>query len=101
MVRPELIRAAHWRAARYGTDDDLIDVEAQQAVPATALMEMMLSSLRPALEAEGVWEEIDSLVHETLQRGNGAKRQRAAYQRSERMEDVVALIVAETRKESG
>lgn len=98
MVRPELLRAAHWRAARYGISDDLIDVVAQQTVPAKDLMEKMLSSLRPALEAEGVWEEIDSLVHETLQRGNGAMRQRATFQRSERMEDVVALIVAETRK---
>ena len=98
MVRPELLRAAHWRAARYGLGDDLIDVVAQQVIPAPALMEKMLSSLRPALEAEGVWEEVASLVHETMQHGNAAVRQRAAYQRNERIEDVVAFLVEETKR---
>lgn len=98
MVRPELLRAAHWRAARYGISDDLIDVEAQQAVPAAALMEKMLSCLRTALEAEGTWDEVSSLVHETLQRGNGATRQRAVYERNERIEEVVAFLVEETKR---
>lgn len=97
-VRPELLRAAHWRAARYGINDDLIDVVAQQSIPAVTLMEKMLASLRPALEAEGAWEEVSSLVQETLQRGNGAMRQRAAFSRNERIEDVVALLVAETKR---
>lgn len=96
VVRPELLRVSHWRAARHGIGSDLIDVVAQRSFPAAAMMEKMLSTLRPALEAEGNWEEVASLVHETLRCGNGAMRQRAAYQRNERVEDVVAYIVAET-----
>lgn len=97
-VRPELLRAAHWRAARYGISDDLIDVEAQQAIPAAILIEKMLASLRPALEAEDDWDEVAALVHATLRHGNGAMRQRAAYERNERMEDVVAFLVEETKR---
>jgi len=98
VVRPELLRAAHWRAARYGISRELMDVAAQCSLPAAAMIEKMLMVLRPVLEAEGNWDEIASLVHETLRGGNGSMRQRAAYQRTGRMEDVVDFIVAETRK---
>jgi carboxylate-amine ligase len=98
MVRPELLRVAHWRAARYGISSELIDVVEHRSLPAKTLIEQMLATLRPTLEAQGSWDEVEALVHETLQRGNGAMRQRAAYEQNERMEDVVALIVEETHK---
>ena len=98
VVRPELLQAAHWRAARYGTSRELIDVVEQCSLPTSTLMEKMLAMLRPALEAEGNWELITSLVQETLQAGNGAIRQRAAYQRNGHIEEVVAYILTETSK---
>jgi carboxylate-amine ligase len=98
MVRPELLRAAHWRAARYGSSGELIDVLDQCSLPAAGMVEKMLTVLRPALETEGNWEEISSLVHEILQSGNGAILQRALYLPNGRIEDVVELIVAETRR---
>ncbi len=97
-ARPELLRAAKWRAARYGLDADLIDVEAQRAVPAPELVEKLLSYLRPTLEEHDEWKEISALVRETLARGNGAKRQREAYHQHQRYEDVVDLIVTETAR---
>lgn len=95
-ARPELLRAAKWRAARYGLDADLIDVEKQKAVPATELVEKLLAFLRPALEEQGEWEEVQALVRQTIERGNGAARQRAAYAQAGRYEEVVDLIVRET-----
>jgi carboxylate-amine ligase len=95
-VRPELLRAAKWRAARYGTEADLIDVEGGRAVPAVELIERLLAHLREALEEDGAWEEVGGLVRATLQRGNGAARQRAAFARAGSFRDVVDLIVAET-----
>ncbi|MFN2454701.1 MAG: carboxylate-amine ligase [Pyrinomonadaceae bacterium] len=97
-ARPELLRAAKWRAARYGLDADLIDIEAARSVPAQELVLKLLTRLRPTLEEHGEWDEINSLTREVLQRGNGATRQRAAYARNGRLEDVVDLIVAETVK---
>jgi carboxylate-amine ligase len=98
VVRPELLRAAHWRAARYGLEGALIDAGAERTVPAGELIERLLAFVRPALEAAGDWDEVATLVRETVRRGNGAARQRAAYRRAGRWEDVVDFIVAETAK---
>lgn len=97
-VRPELLRAAHWRAARNGLDAELIDVVAERAVPAATLIDSLLATVRPALEANGDWDEISTLVETTMQKGNGATRQRQAFKRTNKLEDVVDFIVEETAK---
>jgi len=97
-ARPELIRAAQWRAARYGLDAELIDISALAAVPAREMVYKFLAFVRPSLEDSVEWDEISSIVHETMQRGTGATRQREAYKRAGRLEDVVDLIVKETEK---
>jgi carboxylate-amine ligase len=95
-VRPELLRAAKWRAARYGLDAELIDVERVVSVAAHDLVERLLARLRGALEEDGAWEEVSELVGATLRRGNGAARQRAAFARGSSVDEVVDLIIAET-----
>jgi glutamate---cysteine ligase / carboxylate-amine ligase len=95
-VRPELLRAAHWRASRHGLDAELVDVEAGRAVPAREVIEKVLAFARPALEEDGDWEEVAALVRETLEHGNGASRQRRAYERAGRLEDVVDMLIGET-----
>jgi carboxylate-amine ligase len=97
-VRPELLRAAKWRAARYGLDADLIDLEAGRATPARELVWKFLSFLRPMLEEQGDWEETSAIVQEIVERGGGASRQREVYARNGNFEEVVDFIVAETRK---
>ena len=100
-ARPELLRAAKWRAARYGLDADLIDVATERAVPAAELVEKFLAHLRPALEEHEEWQEISALAHQVVARGNGARRQREAYMKAERYEDVVDFIIEETKPGSG
>jgi glutamate---cysteine ligase / carboxylate-amine ligase len=95
-VRPELLRAAKWRAARYGLEAELIDVERGESVAAPELIERLLARLRGALEEDEAWEEVSELVRATLRRGNGAARQRAAFARGNSFEDVVDFITAET-----
>lgn len=97
-ARPELLRAAKWRAARFGLEDNLIDVEKGQELPAPEIIEKLLTFVRPALEAQDEWEEISTLVRETVSRGTGAARQRAAYERAGQFEDVVDLLVEETAR---
>ncbi|HZU67847.1 MAG TPA: carboxylate-amine ligase [Ktedonobacteraceae bacterium] len=96
LAHTELLSAAHWRAARYGLDSDLIDVYTERLVPATQLIEQFLAFLRPALEAEGDWKHVSYQVNELLRRGNGAARQREVYRRTGQLKDVVEYIVAET-----
>src|ERR687893_2315144 len=97
-TRPEVLRAAHWMASRHGLDADLVDVEAGRAVPARKQVENLLFFSRPALEEHGDWEEVSTLVSDTLERGNGATRQRRVYDRSGRLEDVVDALIEGTAK---
>ena len=95
-ARPELLRAAHWAASRHGLDEELVDVEAGRAVPAREVIEGLLAFARPALEEHGDWEEVSTLADDTLEQGNGARRQRRACERTGRLEDVVDMLIEET-----
>ncbi|MGF1472579.1 MAG: glutamate--cysteine ligase [Rubrobacteraceae bacterium] len=95
-ARPELLRAAHWRASRHGLDEELVDLEGCRSVPAREIVGSLLDFARPALEEEGDWDEVSTLVEETLESGNGARRQRRAYEQSGELEAVVDALVAET-----
>jgi carboxylate-amine ligase len=94
--RPELLRAATWRAARYGISGELIDVEAQTALPARALIGRFLERLRPALEELGDWDEVSELVARTLADGTAADRQRRVWAATGDLGAVVDFIVAAT-----
>jgi carboxylate-amine ligase len=95
-TRPELLRAAEWRAARFGLSDTLINVNTGQSVPAHELIESLLTFLRDDLEAHGEWDEVLTQVLTTLRSGNGAMRQRAVFERTGDLKEVVAYLVRET-----
>ena len=97
-ARPEILRAAHWRASRYGLEGELLDVEEERVVPAGYAIQKLLDFARPALEELGDWDEVSGTARETLQRGNGATRQRAAYRRTGSLEAVVDMLVDETTR---
>lgn len=97
-VRHELVRVAHWQAARFGLSGELIDVQTGERVRAATLVQALLADLRDALEEAGDYDEVSSLVGASLRAGNGAERQRSAFQRSGRLEDVVDYIVAQTER---
>jgi carboxylate-amine ligase len=96
--RPELLRAAKWRASRYGIEGELIDVQERRAVPATGLIQRLLAFLRPTLEEAREWDELSTLARETIARGTGSKRQREAFARRGQFEDVVDLLIEETAR---
>ncbi len=95
-VRPEMLRPAVWRAARYGTDGELIDLVDGRSLPAPEVVRDLLVRLRPVLEDAGDWEHVEGLVEAVLREGTGATRQRRAFARREELDDVVAMLVAET-----
>lgn len=100
-ARHELIRAAHWRAARYGLDADLLDVGEQNALPAQELIKRFLTFLRPSLEEYGDWDEVSTTAEQIMHKGTGASRQRQIYNRAGKLEDVVDYIVEQTKKGIG
>jgi carboxylate-amine ligase len=95
-VRMELLRAALWRAARYGLAGTLVDLQAGRSRPATEVVEGFLEYIAPALAESGDSDEVCGGVKRIQENGTGAGRQRAVFLASGRLEDVVDFIVAET-----
>lgn len=95
-LRQELLRAAMWRAARYGVTATLVDLDAVTSRPAREVVERFLALLRPALEEAGEWDVVRDGVARILTAGSGAGRQRAVFTASQRLEDVVDFIVTST-----
>ncbi|NHC47005.1 carboxylate-amine ligase [Motilibacter aurantiacus] len=92
-VRAELLRAARWRAARYGLSDALFDPVAGELVPAAAAVDRLLAFLRPDLEDAGEWDEAAALAAQLLTRGTSAHRQRSVLQRTGDLRAVAASVV--------
>ncbi|MEW9533280.1 glutamate--cysteine ligase [Microbispora sp. NPDC049125] len=96
--RLALLRAANWRAARSGLEDDLLSPLTSRPMPAPQLITWMLDDLRPTLEELGDWEMVSELADQALRRGSAASRQRGALAMNGRPEDAVDLLLAETRE---
>jgi len=95
-VRPELLQAATWRAARSGLEGDLINPVTATPMPARRFVRQLLTGLRPALEAAGDWPLVTELTRSVLTRGSSAARQRAARGRGG-LRHVLDTLLAETR----
>jgi len=91
-----LNRAATWRAARSGLDDELVHPETGRAGPAEVAVRALLAHVRPMLEERGEWATVDGLTTALLARGTSARRQRAVLQRDGDLRAVVASVVTET-----
>lgn len=74
----EILRAAHWRAARDGLEGSGLDVVSGQLLPAVDLVERMVAHALPALEQYGDNGLVLSGVRQLVREGSGAARQRAA-----------------------
>ncbi|MEL6381191.1 MAG: carboxylate-amine ligase [Cyanobacteria bacterium J06626_18] len=95
-IRSELIKAAMWQAARYGTEGELIDFTAMSPMTATDSIHRLLDYIRPALEMHGDWHIVSRQVERILTEGNSAQRQRHIYQTSGSYQAVVDYLVEQT-----
>lgn len=99
--RAELVRAAQWRAARYGLSERLVDPVTGDLASARDVLGALVDHVRDQLDEAG---DAD-LVHDGVERvlaGTGASRQRAASARGDgRLEAVVADLVERTTAQTG
>jgi carboxylate-amine ligase len=95
-VPQHLLKVALWRAARDGLEGLGVDPLSGALVPAADLVASLLATVRPALEAAGDHELVSDGVDRLLLDGSGAARQRRAFSRRGRLEDVVGMLVAQT-----
>ena len=98
--RTEVLRAASWRASRYGLAGTLVSPDARGLRPAREVLASVVDANRDVLEAAGdLARVVDGF--ERLLGGTGAVRQRAAYERTGSLEGVVADLVREDRRRHG
>ncbi|MGH4012143.1 MAG: carboxylate-amine ligase [Pseudonocardiaceae bacterium] len=95
-IRPELLRAAKWRSARFGLTDTLLDPLSVELIPAHSLVDRLFEYVRSPLEEAGDWDEMTKLVERVKYGGSSAERQRRVFSGTNRLEDVVDLLVRET-----
>jgi carboxylate-amine ligase len=94
--RVEELRAAQWRASRYGLGDRLVHPVERTLRPAREVLRALVDAVLPGLEDAGDVERVESGVERVLG-GGGAARQRAAYERTGEVEGVVDDLVERTR----
>ncbi|MFD0541454.1 glutamate--cysteine ligase [Actinomadura luteofluorescens] len=82
-VRADLVRLAMWRAGRSGLRGDLVHPRTHTAAPADEVVTTLVEHLAPALDRAGDLDTVIKLLGGVLERGNGARFQRAAYARPE------------------
>jgi carboxylate-amine ligase len=92
--RTDLLRAASWRASRYGLAAQLVDPATLELGPARAVVESLLRHVRPALEETDDLGLVSDLVERLLSRGGGATRQRAKFE----TEGSLTAVVADLRE---
>ncbi|MEU9107661.1 glutamate--cysteine ligase [Streptomyces xanthophaeus] len=92
LCRPEVLQAATWHAARHGMSGTLVDPAGRMRSSGDVLC-MLLRHITPALEENGDFREVSSLVHRLLQQGTAADRQRRALAEAG-LPAVAALITA-------
>jgi glutamate---cysteine ligase / carboxylate-amine ligase len=91
------LRAAYWKAARYGLDGELIDpLDGHALRPASVLLNAMVDLVTPALTTLGEDDMVRTEVERVLAEGNGAARQRRAWQLRRKVSDVVDEAAAAT-----
>jgi carboxylate-amine ligase len=95
--RVEMLRAAQWRASRYGVSERLVHPLERTPRPAREVVQALVDAVRPALEEAGDLDFVTEGVESVL-RASGAARQRAAYERSGDVEGVVDDLVARTEE---
>ncbi len=98
--RSDLIRAATWRASRYGLAGQLVHPEERRLAPAREVFESLVAFVRPALDEAGDVDLVEDLGERLVANGGGATRQRRVFETTENLEDVVRDLVART-EESG
>ena len=95
-VRSDLLRAAGWRAARHGLAGRLVHPVTWELVPATEAVGALVDRVSPALAASGDTDLVVDGLDRLSATGNGARRQRAAFERTGDIRGVVADLVERT-----
>jgi carboxylate-amine ligase len=86
-----LINENKWRASRYGIDGCLIDFGKEEEINTRILIYELLDFIDDVVDHLGSRQRI-AYVHKILEKGTGADRQLALYERDKNLVNVVKYI---------
>ncbi|GAB2665784.1 carboxylate-amine ligase [Nocardia goodfellowii] len=95
-VNDQVLRAACWHAARYGLGAITAIAGAGGMPGRVGGAAELITHIRPALEAADGADMVLEILRSVRRDGTGADRQRAAFRRRGRLEDVVDLLAEQT-----
>ncbi len=93
--RTDLLRAAHWKASRYGVSHDLVHPATRRPARAREVVEGLVDHVSHSLDESGDLERVQDGFERLLARGSGASRQRAVAE-SGGVDAVAADLLART-----
>lgn len=79
-VQPDVLRGAHWLAARNGLSSTLVDPHTGAPADAHDVVRELLEHIRPSLEASGDITHVEAYLDQRRVIGGGAARQRRAWE---------------------
>jgi carboxylate-amine ligase len=94
--RADLLRAASWRAARYGLAADLVHPVTQQLAPPHEVFAAAVEHARDGLEEHGDLDRVTASFERLRGLGNGATRQRSVHEATGSLEKVVGDLADRT-----
>ena len=99
-IRAHELAAAYWSSARYGLDGAAVDPfgDSPRTAPAIDVLHALVERVSPALRAVGDFEFVRDELTRIHGQGNGAMRQRAAWERRGQVSDVIDSSAAATRE---
>lgn len=94
--RTDVLRAAHWRAARDGLTHHLLDPTDRRSKPVRDVLDSLVGQVHASLEAAGDLAVVNAALERLLAGGAGATRQRAVHASRGSLEPVVADLADRT-----
>lgn len=95
--RSDLLRAASWRASRYGIAQRLVDPRTMELADARAVVPALVDQVAPALDEAGDLERVRDIVERLFAKGGGATRQRRTFEETHSLDAVVADLRVRTQ----
>ena len=96
-ISPHALKAAYWKSAHDGLDGDAIDLlDSHAPIPARMLLDRFVDHVRPALEAVGDFDMVNTELVGLDSAGNGATRQRRVWHRRHAVKDVISELATAT-----
>ncbi|GAC1636173.1 MAG: glutamate--cysteine ligase [Mycobacterium sp.] len=100
-IAPHALKAAYWKSAHDGLDGQAVDLlESHVPVSARILLERLVDHVSAALDAVGDYDVVNIELARVCSEGNGAMRQRRAWNRRHDVRDVIAELAAATLSRS-